>query len=234
VCLSALCLITLPALPACETTGLILGEHPAGDAAGVDASLGTPAQCVGCAVTVSGQSDTAVQGGDGGLPYDDTCPGDQVVIGYQGYIVPPQVGITLVGDIQTVCGALSIDSASGDLTTSPGATLPARGTGYGSPWAEMCPTDQVVVGFTGRSGRSLDQLAIDCAPWTVGTDGSVFALAMGTPVPSAPQGGDGGSPYAVLCPAGQLARGSVGQADQWVDAFGLICGTLVLTPAGDP
>ena len=225
----AVLVLAVTGVDACgETTGVILGEV-AGDApveAPPLADGGTSLQ-----VVLSGESATAQQGGTTGTPYTDVCPGNQAVIGYRGFLTGPQVGATLVGAIQTVCGQLSMNGASpASMTTAAGATLPMRGTAQDMAWTQMCPADEVVVGFSGRSGADLDQVAFDCAPW-IAQGGTGGALAVGTAIPSTAAGGDGGTPFQDdLCPSGQLARGSNLRAGAWVDAFGLVCGTPTLAP----
>jgi hypothetical protein len=239
-------LATLGVLGACVgTTGLVLGETPAPEDASSDAGLPglaedgvAPAPDAGCPtctapVALSGVSLTAQQGGTTGSPYTDTCPGSQAVIGYQGFLTPPSVGLTLVGGIEALCGDMSF-SANG-LTTSAGAALPIRGTSQDSPWTQLCPTGEVVVGFSGRSGSALDQVAFVCATLVIsdGDTGSVLAVGPQTTLTSA--GGDGGMPYDVACSPGQVARGSNLRSGEWVDAFGLVCGVPVLVPVGgDP
>jgi hypothetical protein len=232
-------------LDACAgTTGLVLGEASSADAAGVDsltgmttaeAGVAADAGCPICPdpVALSGLSLTAQQGGNGGTAYTDTCPGSQAVIGYQGYITPASVGLILIGGIQALCAEVFL-SASG-IETSPGATLPMRGTSQDGPWMQICPAGQVVVGFSGHSGLDLDRVAFECAQ-LVTSEGEAGEelLSLETEVTLAAAGGDGGSPYEVSCPSGQVARGSNLFAGEWVDSFGLVCGSPALVPEGDP
>jgi hypothetical protein len=238
-------LATLGALGACAgTTGLVLGERAASDDASSDAGLlglaedgvapGPDAGCPTCTVPValSGVSLTSQQGGTTGSPYTDTCPGSQAVIGYEGFLTPPSAGLTLVGGIQALCGEMYF-SADG-LTTSAGATLPIRGTSQDAPWTQLCPTGAVVVGFSGRSGADLDQVAFVCASLVVSDDDAGSVLTPGPQTTLTPAGGDGGMPYDDACPPGQVARGSNLRSGEWVDAFGLVCGAPALVPGGDP
>jgi hypothetical protein len=122
------------------------------------------------------------------------------------------------------------------LTTSAGATLPVRGTSQTSPWTQLCPPDQVVIGFVGNAGDALDHVAFVCAPWAAANGSAGAPLAMQMPATTlAAAGGDGGMPFQELCPSGQLAVGSNLHSGQWVDAFGLVCGTpTTLAPDGGP
>jgi hypothetical protein len=182
---------------------------------------------------LSGVSLTAQQGGTTGTAYTDTCPGSQAVIGYEGFLTPPSVGLTLVGGIEALCGDMSF-SASG-LMTSPGATLPIRGTSQESPWTQQCPAGEVVVGFSGRSGAALDQVAFVCAPLVISESDAGSVLGVGPETTLTAAGGDGGTPYDVACSPGQVARGSNLRSGEWVDAFGLVCAAPALVPVGgDP
>jgi hypothetical protein len=229
-----------------ETKGVILGEFGASDAAsgapsvdaapnaGLDAASDAGCACPS-AVGLAGASTTAKQGGTTGTAFSDICPGNQAVVGFRGFLTAPQVGLILVGGIQALCGELALSGSSpARLTTRPGATLPMRGTSQASPWTQACPSDQVVVGFSGRSGIALDQVAVACAPWTASSDTAGAPLSMGQSVTLTAAGGDGGSPYVDPCPAGQLARGSAGQSGQWVDAFGLVCATPTASADAGP
>lgn len=223
------------------TRGLILGEVPVTDAGAIGVADAAPGAddagtdaCPACPfpVAVSGATPTTQHGGTTGTAYADTCPPDQAVIGYQGYLTPPSVGLTLVGGIQTLCGALAVNGPPpAPLTTSAGAVLPMRGTSQVSPWTQTCPPDQVVVAFGGSAGIAVDQLAFTCAPWTATSAAAGATLTMGTPVPLGAAGGDGGTAYQDSCPPGEIALGSNLRAGEWVDAFGLLCGTPTL--AGD-
>jgi hypothetical protein len=206
-----------------ETSGIILGDVPPADDAATDA-------CATCStpVTLAGQTLTPQQGGTTGTAYTDLCPGDQAVIGYQGFLTPPSVGATLVGGLQALCGTIVVDGSSS--ATMAGASLPMRGASQDSPWTQRCPTGQVVVGFAGRSGADLDQVAFECAPWSASDAG----LSMGAYVTLPAAGGDGGTAFQQTCPAGQLARGDALRAGDWIDAFGLVCGTPVLAPDAGP
>jgi hypothetical protein len=220
-----------------ETRGLVLGEVDSGfpittiDAAGavVDAGCG---ECdASSAVLLDGETTTAQHGGDGGVAYLDTCPGNQAVIGYQGYVALFDGGqeLELVGRLQTVCGALSLEGPSMDqVVTTPGATLTARGETPDQAWTQMCPTNQIVVGFEGHSGQYLDRVAFTCAHWTAMHTANGTVLVRDAIDTASPQGGDGGTAFQESCPVGQVARGSAIRAGFWIDSLALICATPTL------
>jgi len=146
-------------------------------------------------VGVSAVSVTDRQGGMGGVPADEFCPDNQAVIGYEGsltdvyVVVTPSSGPSLttptvvVGGLRTVCGSLAL-GPDGGVSTQPGSTLPLRGNEDGMDWKQICPPNEVVVGFYGRSGSYLDRLGIVCAGWALSTDNDAGVDA-GSP-------GDGG------------------------------------------
>jgi hypothetical protein len=185
------------------------------------------------AIALSAGTTTAAYGGTGGSPYTDTCPGDEAVIGFQGYLYIPEVGLgPFVGVIQAMCGALGVAGPPYHLTTTPTAALPERGLSYDSAWSAMCPADQVVVGFVGRSGIALDQVAFTCAPFDVALAGTSGSLTEGPTTTTAANGGTGGSPFTDGCPAGQIARGTALRSGQWVDALALVCGVPAVVAGG--
>jgi len=199
-----------------------------GGSAGGNADAGCPKCPVG--VALSGQSATPERGGNGSTRFTDLCPPQQVVIGYQGLIDTMQNSVSA---IQTVCGQLVLSSAGTyRITTGTGATLTERGSRSGSPWSRMCAANEVVVGFSGRSGFALEQIAFDCAPLNVTMSQGSYALSIGSKTTLPGAGGNGGSPFAATaCSTGQVARGTNLTEGRDLESFGLVCTTPVLTGA---
>jgi hypothetical protein len=161
------------------------------------------------------------------------CPENEVLLGFQGFVTPPSAGLTLIEGLEAMCGELSFVSPSpGPSATAAGATLPIRGASKGSAWTQRCPANEVVVGFSGRSGSDLDQVAFECASWTAESEAPGAPLSMGAAITLPAVGGDGGLPFQEACPSGQLARGTNGRFGQWVNALALVCATPTLG-AGD-
>jgi hypothetical protein len=218
------------AAPACgaESRGHVLWDLDAAlppaatmDAAPIDAG------CTDCVSPVGFADDvlTAKHGGSTGDPHTDTCPEHQAVIGFKGFLTEGDAGLVLIGAIQAVCGELAQRGTSSTLSTAPGATQPLRGLERGAAWSQMCPADQVVVGFSGHSGAALDQIAFACAPWSVTRTPSGVAFSRPAATLLTAAGGDGGNAFQEECPTGQMARGQDLRSGQWVDAFGLVCAT---------
>ena len=226
-------------LPACrsEVSGWVLSERAPTAPAGPDANPGDGG-CPSCAASVAwiNASRTPRFGSPESQPFDDACPGDQAIIGFRGSV--QDVGVFLVSSIQTFCGRPVIASATAtEVSVLPGAALPERGLPSGASWSQMCPRDQMVVGFWGRSGRSLDQIGFDCAGVKVARDASnAFALAVDTTISelSPPNGGDGGEPFRASCMPGQIARVANLNASAWIDTFGLTCATPAASMTSGP
>jgi hypothetical protein len=166
----------------------------------------------------------------GGQPHTDPCPAGQAVIGYQGQLHPNGYH----GQLQAQCGKFAVSGSgngpysftitAGDLTTLEGLQ------GDGNVWKLACPANQVVVGFTGRSGALLDFLAPDCAPITIAGSPGNFSVSVGTAAAIPGVGDQGGATFPdIPCPAGMVATENHLRAGDGIDAFGIGCTTPQLT-----
>jgi hypothetical protein len=208
--------------------GWVLSERVTAPQPGPDAN---PADtgCPNCPVSIvwNNPSSTPQFGTPEGTEFDDTCPENQAIIGFRGSV--QDVGVVLVSSIQTFCGHLVIPNPTvTEASVLAGATLDERGIASGQTWIQMCPRDQMVVGFWGRSGRSLDQVAFDCAGVRVSRNAAnEYVLAVDTTISelTPPNGGEGGMPFRSRCTAGQIALAANINAADWIDAFGLTCAT---------
>jgi hypothetical protein len=218
----------------CSTNGRILWESA------TDAGLAVPEggldldAAISAVVVLSGQTATGWHGGDGGVPYTDTCPASQVVIGYEGATfvdVDGGIKTPVVSIIQGVCGTLSVSGPASDpVAVTAGSALNARGSLQTALWSQMCPAEQVVIGFSGRTGDFVDRLAFMCAHWIVSiADGGASLSADSlTTLPAA--GGLGGVAFPLeMCPPGQMATGDRLRAGFFVDQFALLCSTPVVS-----
>lgn len=122
-----------------------------------------------------------------------------------GPIVPPQaigcvdatfaVGIAvyaaqLIDAIGLRCATLGPGGEHGAVETTS-----LQGGSGGEPAELTCPSGQVLQGFRGRTGLSVDQVSIACAPW------SASEGAQGAPTWLGPVGGSGGWPTPeIFCP----------------------------------
>jgi hypothetical protein len=180
---------------------------------------------------LNGSTGTALGGNaNGGTPFQDGCPAGQALIGFSGTMTVATATQTAVPrQIAARCGVLQI--AGTTVTVTPGAMLPIHGMMAPTPWTRTCPANQVMVGFTGRSGSFMDQLVFDCAPLTAASAAPGANLTPGTAAPLPAIGGTGGMPFAQInCPAGQVASGSLVRTGDFMDAVSLICSRATIAP----
>jgi hypothetical protein len=167
----------------------------------------------------------------GGTPYSDQCPTDQVLIGFKG-TVDAAGGQTYLRSVQGVCGSLTISgSGTYSVTVAQAGQLTARTSPSAVAQSVNCPSNQVVVGFGGRSGGYIDALDFRCAPLTIGGTSPNFTLSIGNISTTGIIGGaTGGSQFPdVDCGNGMVAVGQAPHAGAAIDSFGLICATPSLT-----
>jgi hypothetical protein len=180
---------------------------------------------------LTGENNTALHGGTDptDVHFKDVCAMGGPVVGYTGSI--DTTAPTSVGKIATVCGKISVDSSSGTCRVLVNAvsTMPMRGTIGDVPFMQTCPTNQVVVGYQGRAGSYLDQVAFTCAPLVISLGAMGYQLSIGAKTTFSPSGGNGGTAFQDGCAAGQIVRGTnVTTFSNIVDAVGLICGSFSL------
>jgi hypothetical protein len=207
------------------------GSGGSGGMGGNGGAGGTPLRPTG--VTLNPVSvPTALQApSGGGTAFDQNCMTNEVVIGFTGTVDPPDASTNWLRNFQAICGSLSVSATTPFLVrTTQAETLPPPppSTGIGSTTqTRLCATNQMVIGFTGRSGGFIDEFSFICAPLNIGGASPTFTLSIGTPsAPLTPLGGPGGSPFnAINCPANQVAVGDTGRAGGFIDAFGLRCST---------
>jgi len=200
-------------------------DGPVGDAPPADA--GPPAAIA----LVTG--DTTAQFGDGASEWAvDPCPTGQALISFSGATGPLGTVGNIVYEVQGRCGAIHVGAAAtgGYATTAtPGVLLAVRGTTTTTTWTLSCPSDQFVVGLSGRYGTAIDQLALQCAAVSLihgdtGWTGQIGAISL-----SDAQGGSGGNVHAQPCTAGQIATSAHiwGPADKSaVHGLGLGCSVV--------
>jgi hypothetical protein len=181
-------------------------------------------------VVLAEHSTTSLHGGDeGGVFHADRCPGEQVLVGARGSLLPEALGPgkpPWVASIAAVCAELEI--APQDVSTGPIAVLQERGMVSEMTWSQMCPRGQIVVSMVGRSGAALDEISLECAAFDISLAQRRLVPSSGETVALGPVGGAGGNAFADGCPEGQVATGFVLRADEWIDALALSCATPTL------
>ncbi|MEA2700338.1 MAG: hypothetical protein QOI66_4609, partial [Myxococcales bacterium] len=166
----------------------------------------------------------------GGTQYQDDCPAGQALIGFSGNALGPSTTLDTVNrQIAARCGVVQIVGTT--VTIKPGATLPVRGMAGTMAWTRTCPADQVVVGFSGRSGSYVDQLVLICAPLTAASSAVGAALMPGGTTSLTAIGGNGGSAFAAIkCATGQVGAGSLVREGDFMDAFSIVCSKATIAP----
>ena len=199
--------------------GLEVGGTEAGDAA----PLSHPEVLMGAQALM-------LQGNvTGGSQYQDNCPAGQALIGFSGSVNNTDVAASVNRQITAVCGVIAIDGTT--VTIKVGATLTTRGMAGVSAWVRGCAANQVMVGFSGRNGTLVDQLAFSCAPLTVSSAAVGTTLMAGAQTALAAIGGNGGAAFGPInCPAGQIGSGAVVRTGTELDAFGMVCSKAEIAP----
>ncbi len=194
---------------------------------------------VGCTPDVVGDvvftgSDLTTQVGNpgGGVAADAACPPGQALIGFEGSLGSVW-GISIHRQITAHCGTVKIVGTS--VITTAGTNLTTLGRPGESPWTSDCPPNQVVVGFSGRAGSLVDQLAFTCAPLVASSVTSGAALTVGPATTLTAVGGVGGSAFTpVSCPANEVATMVRVRTGDDMDAFGLACAAGTIGPLSQP
>jgi hypothetical protein len=225
--------LALATLAACAgTEGRVLWEERDATVVTEDAAPVGPVDAGALVLTLSGETPTALFGGDEADKYVDVCPENQALIGYRGTIesdvfVDEDSAVPVIGSLEGVCATLSV-SPAGKVTATEAGLLPRRGLAEEDPWEQRCAEDEIIVAFSGNSGIALDRIGFTCSAWQVWEDGGTPTLSRGPLHALESAGGPGGGAFSDGCPAGQLARGSATRAGSWIDAAGLICGMPVV------
>lgn len=173
------------------------------------------------ALTTSGATQTPLRGPVTSNPTEqDLCPSGSVLVGFDFSV---QQG--LVDGARGHCAIPRVANDGVSIVLDPGQTLSWAGPDDSGNTPSFCPDDQVVVGFRPRHGLLLDQVALRCAPLTIGTD---KAVSTGFVTTLTPAGGNGGGTDPVTdCGAGMVASGVETRSEAYLDGFGLTCTTIV-------
>jgi len=207
--------------------------NPGGGGAGggVTVEAGPPAVPTDVAIAAqTTPSDTRAPSA-GGTAYSDVCPANQALIGFKG-TVDAAGGMSYLRSVQGVCGNLAVTgSGPYTVTVAQVGTLPVRETASAVAQSVTCPSNQIIVGFGGRSGGYIDALSFRCAPLTIGGAAPSYTLGLGTISTTGIIGGaTGGSDFASIdCGAGMVAVGQAPHGGAAIDSFGLVCATASLT-----
>jgi hypothetical protein len=143
------------------------------------------------------------------------CPDRSVLIGMNVY------SAGYIDGMQPVCGVpvLTPGGVGAVTVVNEGVTLDLVGTNSTTFTPLLCPTDEVVVGFEGRSGEWLDAVSLRCAPLD-------DTGAVGTIVNTSTLGGAFGAPFpATDCSPGEVATGALLHSfNEFVSTIAFHCG----------
>jgi hypothetical protein len=216
------------------------GEPMDGSAPG-DASSGTldaiadalPADAAPIAIALVTGDTTAEFGGGVSEWAIDLCPTGAALIAFSGSTAPLGTVGAFVSEVQGRCGAIHVGTAvtGGYATTAtPGVLLAVRGTATSTTWTLSCPSDQFVVGLSGRFGSAIDQLVLQCAAVSLVAGDTGWTGQIGAITLTDAQGGSGGNANARPCTAGQIATSAHiwGPSDKSA-VFGLGLGCSIVT-----
>ncbi|HXK19002.1 MAG TPA: hypothetical protein VNG33_14420 [Polyangiaceae bacterium] len=170
-------------------------------------------------------------------PFSERCPAGQVLVGFNGTVDDPADpnGKTYLRSAQAICGKLAVSASEPyTVTVTQADPLPMHEVASTQMQMALCPANQVMTGFAGRSGLWMDSVDVRCAPLSILGASPQFLLVVGTPAKAGTIGGpSGGSPFdPVECAAGDLAVGQIIRtmyAGAVLGAFGIECATASLT-----
>jgi len=207
----------------------LVGSTACGVSVGQPINLAAPLRIVLGSPTPSGQRIPTPNGN----VYSQACEKNEVVIGYTGTVDSGDGGTHQLRTFEASCASLSLRGVTApSVVTTPARTLPVVGDMLGDiDQAQMCPANEMVVGFGGRSGSDIDQIAVNCAPLVVAGTYPSLVASIGTLDPRPPLGNPGGAPFDdIACPSGQVAVGNEGRAAYTINSFGLLCAAPALVP----
>jgi hypothetical protein len=176
----------------------------------------------GSSITLSAGSATPRRGTTAGGSGQEmaACPGDQVVIGFEGFQSRNQ-NYPWLHSAGGVCGVVSINGL--EVTITEAGKLALVGATSGTAWTRRCPQNQVVIGFDGNAGDWMGVIQFRCAPLLVSGSGTITTGAV-TILEGVGGAADNTFPT-TDCASGQVARGQDLTAATWLSAFGLLCAT---------
>lgn len=207
--------------------------HEAGlDSSRVDAA--GPKRPTGITMSATSVATLRQAPSTGGVSYNDECPPNQALVGFKGTVdalIDGGGAPTNLRSVQGVCAPLSV-SATEPYRVNAGVTslLPVRQTPSTVAQSLVCPANQVIVGFVGRTAMYIEEMQFRCAPLVISGTTPTFTLALGTIATTGPIGAaTAGTAFtAIDCPAGQVAVAQAPRAGTALDSFGMVCRTPTL------
>jgi hypothetical protein len=168
----------------------------------------------------------AIYGTSGGTEYHDRCSAGQVIVGFRGYLTTIPSGTQVHGSLGTICGVPRVSLSNGKciVQTSVGTSLSLRGTVGDIEWTQLCPENEIIMGFKAWIGADIDSIVFRCAPLIITSNGNGFAITRGPFTDLASVGGEMTQPQEQTdCPDGQVATMAHLFATSYFRAIGLGC-----------
>jgi hypothetical protein len=203
--------------------------------AGIDAGQTPVKNPTGIAVTGSTPT-TEVHPSAGGMQFTDLCQPNEVLMGFDGTMdANMDSQFPWLKSLTPRCGTLTLmGTGPFSIGVTKAEQLQERG-GHSDlvfPTA-TCPSNQVIVGFSGRAGGYIDNVGFSCAPLLVtgdATNGYTITIDTANATTIGPLGGTGGNDFGLVpCPDGQVSNGVNVYSGSWFDGFSLTCGVISLT-----
>lgn len=155
--------------------------------------------------------------------FDDQCPDDQILTGFEATSNEEDSPLRSLG---AECSEVSW-SASDPLAVelNEGESLPHRGNESDHEWEGHCPDGHAVVGVEGYDGLLVDQLEFQCAALEVEETDEGLELVLEDDIEYAdPLGADGGSEFdPIECGDDQVATTAHIRPGNDLDGFAMTC-----------
>jgi len=208
--------------------------------AGEDAGGSGPVTLKPTGVTVANNTHDVVHEVNAtNTPFADRCPAGQVLVGFNGTVdaTGDINGKTFLRSAQGICGTLAVSASPPyTVTVTQASPLPMHEIAAAQQQVALCPANQVMVGFAGRSTSTswVDSVDVRCAPLTIKGTAPKFGLVIGTPAVATSIGGfTGGTAFTPNdCAAGDLAVGQIVRTivnGTQLGAFGVQCATASIS-----
>ena len=164
---------------------------------------------------------TALAGGGGGFPFDDSCDAGYAAVGLSGNF-GNYFGWAALWNHRLECRELR-----GDGTLGASSSTPPRGPLFGittNPYSGSCAADGLLTGTNGTNDWNVSQVAGSCASVT-----TVLAGAPGVPGvgPFTGFGVNAFIPWASPCAPEYVVTGTYGSAGDILDSVGFKCTRVI-------
>jgi YVTN family beta-propeller protein len=160
---------------------------------------------------------TATIGGNGGGAFNLACLTDETLVGVHG-----RFGTNYVNQVGPQC--VKVDQF-GRWIGDPVKRVVTGTTTTGTLFDKVCARDSAVSGFRGASAQYVNQIELQCRALTPSGGLTGTGTFLGA------SGGTGGTAQALqACGTENPGYALYGRSGGWLDSFGMLCRTAVITP----